>query len=127
MAPESETALLTGTSFDDVAGAERAARALLASGVGVAILTLGEQGALLAHDDQVEHLAAFDVEPVDTTAAGDAFLAGFAVALAEGQSLADAVRWGNAAGALAATRLGAQPSLPDRLALERLLAGEPIA
>ena len=59
--------------------------------------------------------------PVDTTAAGDAFVGGFAVALAEGKSLAEAVRWGNAAGALAATQLGAQPSLPTRQVLETFL------
>jgi ribokinase len=66
---------------------------------------------------------AFEVEPVDTTAAGDAFVAGLSVALAEGQEIYEAVRWGNAAGALAATKLGAQTSLPTRQALERLLSG----
>jgi len=59
---------------------------------------------------------------VDTTAAGDAFVGGFAVALAEGRTLSEAVRWGNGAGGLAATKLGAQPSLPARRDLERLLA-----
>jgi ribokinase len=62
------------------------------------------------------------VTPVDTAAAGDAFVGGLAVALAENKSLAEAVRWGNAAGALATTKLGAQPSLPARQALEALLA-----
>jgi ribokinase len=61
------------------------------------------------------------VTPVDTTAAGDAFVAGFSTALAEDKSLVEAVHWGNAAGALAATKLGAQPSLPTRQALEKLL------
>jgi len=61
------------------------------------------------------------VTPVDTTAAGDAFVGGFAVALAEGRSLTDAVHWGNAAGALATTKLGAQPSLPARRAVEALM------
>jgi len=62
------------------------------------------------------------VTPVDTTAAGDAFVGGLAVALAEGRPLREAVRWGNAAGALATTVLGAQPSLPTRRALEDMLA-----
>jgi ribokinase len=59
---------------------------------------------------------------VDTTAAGDAFVAGLAVALAEGQGLYEAVRWGNAAGGLATTVLGAQTSLPTREVLEQFLS-----
>jgi ribokinase len=118
---ESETALLTGMTVRDQAEVEAAATALQGLGVGTVILTLGEQGALLARKDRVEHFPAFNVTPVDTTAAGDAFVGGFAVALAEGKSLAEAVRWGNAAGALATTKLGAQPSLPTRQDLEVLL------
>jgi ribokinase len=90
-------------------------------GVGTVILTLGERGALLAQAGTAELVSAFEVTPVDTTAAGDAFVGGFAVALAEDESLAEAVRWGNAAGALATTKLGAQPSLPTRRDLEFLL------
>jgi ribokinase len=119
---ESETSLLTGMPVGDQAEAETAAAALRESGVGTVILTLGDRGALLAREGETERFPAFDVTPVDTTAAGDAFVGGFAVALAEGQSLAEAVRWGNAAGALATTKLGAQPSLPNRHALEKLLA-----
>ncbi len=118
---ESETALLTGMSVSDRSEAAAAALALQESGVGTVILTLGERGALLTREEETELFPAFNVTPVDTTAAGDAFVGGFAVALAEGQSLAEAVRWGNAAGALAATQLGAQPSLPTRQALETLL------
>jgi len=119
---ESETALLTGLPVCDRAEAETAAMALRRSGVGTVILTLGERGALLAQEGGADLFPAFDVTPVDTTAAGDAFVAGFAVALAEGRTLAEAVRWGNAAGALATTKLGAQPSLPTRQDLEDLLA-----
>jgi ribokinase len=120
---ESETALLTGLPVGDQAEAQAAAAALRVLGVGTVILTLGERGALLAQKGAAELVPAFEVKPVDTTAAGDAFVGGFAVALAEGKSLAEAVRWGNAAGALATTRLGAQPSLPTRQAVEKLLAG----
>jgi ribokinase len=119
---ESETALLTGMSVSTQAEVEAAALALQESDVDTVILTLGERGALLAREGETELFPAFDVTPVDTTAAGDAFVGGFAVALAEGRSLAEAVCWGNAAGALAATQLGAQPSLPTRQALETLLA-----
>ena len=119
---ESETALLTGLPVDSQTEAEAAAAALRELGVGTVILTLGERGALLAREDGAEYLAAFEVTPVDTTAAGDAFVGGFAVALAEGRTLAEAVRWGNATGALATTKLGAQPSLPTRQELEALLS-----
>ena len=68
------------------------------------------------------HLPAHQVPVVDTTAAGDAFVGGFAVALVHGLPLLDAVRWGNAAGALAVTRAGAQPSLPTRAEIDALLA-----
>jgi ribokinase len=119
---ESETAMLTGEPVDTESKGEQAARALLGMGIETVILTLGERGALLAHAGQVERFRAFDVTPVDTTAAGDAFLGAFAVATAEGRSVREAVCWGNAAGALATTRLGAQPSLPSREAVEALLA-----
>lgn len=120
---ESETALLTGIPVSDQAEAEAAATALRVSGVDTVILTLGDQGALLAREGEMRLFPAFDVTPVDTTAAGDAFVGSLAVALAEGKSLTEAVRWGNAAGALATTKLGAQPSLPNRQVLETLLAG----
>jgi ribokinase len=119
---ESETSLLTGLPVGDQAEAEEAAMALLDLCVGNVILTLGERGALLARRGKIELFPAFEVSPVDTTGAGDAFMAGFAVALAEGKALAEAVRWGNAAGALTTTKLGAQSSLPTRQAVENLLA-----
>ena len=64
---------------------------------------------------------------VDTTAAGDAFTAGLAVARAEGKPLAEAVRLANAAGALCCRGLGAQPSLPTRAEVKALLGGLPFA
>ena len=119
---ESETALLTGMPVGDQAEAEAAAGALRTMGVGTVILTLGQRGALLAREGETVMCPAFDVTPVDTTAAGDAYVGGFAVALAEGRTLSEATRWGNGAGALATTKLGAQPSLPTRQELETLLA-----
>jgi ribokinase len=118
---ESETALLTHLPVGDRPESEAAAMRLRELGVDTVVLTLGERGALLVGEEQREFIPAFEVTPVDTTAAGDAFVGGFAVALAEGRSLADAVRWGNAAGALATTKLGAQPSLPTRQAVEALM------
>jgi ribokinase len=67
---------------------------------------------------------AFPVDVVDTTAAGDAFCAGLAVALAEGLPLNDAVYFANGAGALATTVMGTSPAMPRRTALEQFLAAK---
>jgi len=91
-----------------------AAARLMSNGVRNLVVTLGEEGALLVAPHTQEKLAAFKVPVVDTVAAGDAFAAAFSVALAEGKSLREAVLWGNAAGAIAVTRPGAQPSMPNR-------------
>ncbi|SER18623.1 ribokinase [Pseudomonas sp. NFACC02] len=109
---ESEAAALTGLSVDSVATADAAATALLASGVGKVIVTLGEQGALFASQAGSSHFPAPKVKPVDTTAAGDTFVGGFAAALADGKSEPDAIRFGQIAAALSVTRSGAQPSIP---------------
>ena len=120
---ESETAQLSGMPTGNQAEIKAAAAKLRALGVGTVILTLGERGALLAEADGMTHFPAFVVDRVvDTTAAGDAFVAGLAVAIAEGKRLKDAVPWANATGALAVTRAGAQPSLPVRQEVEVLLS-----
>lgn len=121
---ENETSILTGMVVDNMDAYKAAARALRAAGIKTVILTLGEQGALVASEQGMMLFPTFSVTPVDTTAAGDAFLGGFAVALAEEKPLSEAVEWGNAAGALATTKLGAQPSLPTRKELESLLSQE---
>lgn len=90
-------------------------------GVKRLILTLGANGARVITEDMDEHLPAFEVTAVDTTASGDAFHGALAVALAEGKSLLDAVWMGMAAGALAATKRGAQTSLPTREAVDNFL------
>ena len=63
-------------------------------------------------DDQVRHVPSFAVEAVDTTGAGDCFNGALAVALARGLKLIEAVKYANAAAALAVTRFGAQASMP---------------
>lgn len=116
---QTELALLTGLS-----AGHTAAQQLLAGGARAVIVTLGEEGALVVEGAQATHLPGHQVPVVDTTAAGDAFVAAFAVALTEGCSTVEAAAWGNAAGALAVTRAGAQPSLPSRAELERFLGRE---
>jgi ribokinase len=100
---------------------DHAASALLGRGVRNLVVTLGEQGARWVSAAGMVDAPAFKVQAVDTVAAGDAFVGAFAVALAEGRPVAQALRYGNAAGALAVTRAGAQPSLPSRAELEAFL------
>jgi ribokinase len=109
---ESEATALTGLPVDSVASADTAATALLAAGVSKVIVTLGEHGALFASNAVSQHFPAPKVKPLDTTAAGDTFVGGFAAALSEGKSESDAIRFGQIAAAISVTRSGAQPSIP---------------
>jgi len=109
---ESEATALTGLPVDSVAAADAAATALLASGVSKVIVTLGEQGALFATRAHSQHFPAPKVKAIDTTAAGDTFVGGFAAALADGKPESEAIRFGQIAAALSVTRSGAQPSIP---------------
>jgi len=81
-------------------------------GAGKVIITLGAQGSLFADGKSYAHFPAPTVKAVDTTAAGDTFVGGFAAALASGKSEAEAIRFGQIAAALSVTRAGAQPSIP---------------
>jgi ribokinase len=93
---------------------------LLSLGPKMVVLKLGSRGAMIV-DDEFMTVRGFKVKVADTTAAGDAFTAALAVARAEGTSGKAAVRFANAAGAICCTGFGAQPSLPNRLAVEVLL------
>jgi ribokinase len=119
---ETETQILTGLNVDDDDSAGRAAAALLARGVGATVLTLGARGALLAEGHRLIRVPGYAVQVVDTTAAGDAFCGALAVQLARGRQLEEAIRYANAAGALATTVLGAEPALPHAKAVEQLVA-----
>ncbi|MXZ92646.1 MAG: ribokinase [Chloroflexi bacterium] len=118
---ETEAEALVGYTITGLEDAARAAGELLSRGVGAAVIKLGAQGAYWADGEGSGHVQPFPVEAVDTVAAGDACNGALAVALAEGRSLEDAVRWGSAAGALAVTKVGAQDSMPTRDAVLALL------
>jgi ribokinase len=91
---------------------------------GLVALTLGAEGAvLLERGAEIARARPPHVRAVDGTAAGDAFCAALVVALLEGRERAEALAWACAAGAIAASRPGAQPSLPTREDVERALEG----
>ena len=120
---ETEAQALVGFAISDTDSAHRAAEELMRRGAKAAVIKMGERGAYYLAAGERGHVPAFPVKAVDTVAAGDAFNAGLAVALAEGRGLEDAVRWGVAAGAVAVTRIGAQGAMPRRVEVEGLLRG----
>jgi len=118
---ETETEALVGFKPANQEDAARAAIVLKAKGVRTAIIKMGSQGAYYDSPEGSGFVHAFKVNAIDTVAAGDAFNAGLAVAISEGKSVSEAVRWGAAAGAIATTRKGALPSMPHRDEMEKLL------
>lgn len=125
---ETELGLITNKKIHDIKSAEDAAKELLKRGVKVIIVTLGENGALVVTKEKATHVLSFKVNVVDTTAAGDSFIGGFAYKLLESDSLLSdiqlqrAARYGCACGAFATTKFGAQPSLPTKAEIEQFLS-----
>jgi ribokinase len=91
------------------------------------IVTLGDRGVFLSEPAGHRFIPAFRVKAVDTTGAGDAFVGGFAAAIAGGRSVEDAVRFGTATAARSVTRPGTAPSMPRRAEILALLGPEPKA
>lgn len=116
-----EASQLVGFPVDGQEAARQASAELQQRGVSTVIVKLGDRGVFCATAEETFFVPAFSVQAVDTVAAGDAFNGALAVALAQGRLLREAVVWGAAAGALSATKAGAQPSLPDRETFEAFL------
>ncbi|MBC9876783.1 ribokinase [Bradyrhizobium sp. INPA01-394B] len=121
---ETEAEALTGIAVGDLAGARRAGDALLAKGASVALITLGERGALFHGRDRSLHVPPFAAgKVVETAGAGDAFVGGFAAALADGADPLDAARFGSATAGISVTRAGTAPAMPRRAEIDALLKG----
>jgi ribokinase len=120
---ETEAATLTGLSVATLADAKRVGDALLAKGAKNALITLGERGALLHNSKSSIEIPAFSAGPVvETTGAGDAFVGGFAAAIARGIDPVEAARFGCAVAGISVTRPGTAPSMPRLAEVEALLA-----
>ncbi len=119
---EVEAEMLTGMPVKNPEDAQASGEVIFSSGVrqGV-VITMGSSGAVAVTSSAHYFAPAFHVTPVDPTGAGDAFCGAFAAALSEGQSVEHALRFANAAGALAVTVAGAEPSLPVRSKIEAFL------
>jgi ribokinase len=111
---ETEASMISGIEVLDLETARQAATRIQELGVRNVVITMGAAGALVLEGTVFTHVPARKVQPVDTTAAGDVFNGALAVALAEGLSLPDAVRFASEAAAVSVTRLGAQSSIPYR-------------
>jgi ribokinase len=122
---EWEAQSLSGIKMKGKKDLPRIAQKLLDRGVKNVVITLGAHGLYFKNRDEEIWMDAFRVKAVDTTAAGDAFMGALACGLAVQKSIGQALKMANAAGALATTRLGTQPSLPNRLELKRFLERNP--
>lgn len=122
---ETEATLLSGVHVTDVVDAEKAAAKLASMGPDAIVVTMGARGAFVLESDRRELVPGFQVDAVDTTAAGDVFNGALAVALAGGAALVEATRFANAAAALSVTKLGAQPSAPARAEVDELIRSSP--
>jgi ribokinase len=119
---EWEAQFLTGLKINKRGDLQKIAKKLLNMGVKNVVVTLGPKGLFFMSRTEKLWMNAFRVKVVDTTAAGDAFMGGLACGLSENRPTREVLRWANGAGALATTKMGAQPSLPTREEVEFFLS-----
>lgn len=122
---ETELETLSDVKVSDRDSARDAAEKLLAMGVKTLVLKLGADGSMLVTPQGSKHFPARKVKAVDPTAAGDAFTAALTIQVAAGAPIEAAIRYANCAGALAASKLGAQPSMPTRREVEKFAKQSP--
>ena len=120
---ETEASFYVGHSVNSNDDASRAASKLLDMGIKNVIITLGEKGAYFANANETfsSPIANLSNPVVDTTGAGDAFNAGFAVALTENKSIKDAISFASATAGLSTTKIGTANSMPNRDEIDKIL------
>lgn len=114
IANETEAEMISGIKVKTFSDAEKAADEIYAKGVEKIIITMGSQGALLKDGDHFFEIPAYKVQAMDTTAAGDTFCGAIAVAIAEGKTLEEGVKFATKCSAITVTKMGAQSSIPTR-------------
>lgn len=118
---ETELKIITGRTITSLEETIDAARELIGAGVGMVVHKCGKAGAYVITKDRVEYIPEYPVVVVDTTAAGDSFNAGLAVALGQGKTALDGARFANIVAALSVTKAGAQSAMPTLAEVTRLI------
>lgn len=118
---ETELEQLSGVKCSGNGNIHSAASTLLRAGVKNVLVTLGAKGCLLVNGEGPRFFPSHRVQPVDTTAAGDAFNGALAFSLAVGTALEEAIPFANAVAAFSVTRMGAQSSMPTRREIRNFL------
>lgn len=118
---ESEAGSLIGANVDGVESARAAVAKLAARGHRLTIITLGANGSVVNDGGQIFHVPSFKIDAKDATAAGDSYCGALAAALVEGKDIRSATVFAAAAGAICASRVGAQPSIPTRKEIDAFL------
>lgn len=111
---EREAEMISGEKVSGWESAKKAADVISSKGVDIVVITLGSLGALLKDGDNYVEIPAFRVEAIDTTAAGDTFCGALAVAISEGRTLEEGIKFANKCSSIAVTKMGAQASIPLR-------------
>ena len=117
---QNEAQLLAKCEITDERSIHKALQRIKKLSDAVCLITMGEDGVFFLSGSELSHVPGYEVESVDSVAAGDAFAGGFAAALSEGKSLPVAIKRGCASGALATTKIGAQAAMPFRKEVDHL-------
>jgi len=117
---QTELESLLKRRITNVEQAKNEAEKLLEWGIKTVILKLGDKGSYLLTAREKLYFPAFKVTPVDTTAAGDAFMGALCLSLTQNKPLPQAIEFANLAGACTVTKMGAQPSLPTLEEIEKM-------